>query len=549
MTDTAGTTGDHPVTAALSSIATALDQVADAVLRTLDDPTTREVLVELSRTTARLAELEARVAAHAETTGAARVAGATSTANLWAHTARMTRPDAHRKVRLATALDAHPLTRAAMAAGAVLPDQAHVITDSVDALPETVDQDVRRQAETVLVEKAAEFDARHLRTLGHEAALLAKEEARAAKATSFTLTRDGHGTAHGKFTLPEAQAAMREKALRSIAAPKHQRAVHGAGSYEHRPSPERMGQALCEYVERYPTDALPEAGGVNATVVVTMTLDTLLGGLAAATSDDRAARSPWATSESRSPVTRLEGLSPGLDSGSLRSPGSTTGGYYLTRQPLPRPPRPRLGPRQTHRPHQRPAPLPLPPPPSPPRDRHPAADVRSHRHQVADTGRPSGLVGGSPAQHAHHPVEHTVGGLEVGPRSVGEQQRSELLAALLQLGDEVAATGGGGDEHRAAIGVVRFAGHEAVGHQTIDQAGHVARTDLESSRQPGLAARSVLPEQPQQVDPGRRRPALDHETFLVLLHEHGHLEQPVEDASGSDGGHVVMIVHHVSSST
>ena len=42
------------------------------------------------------------------------------------------------------------------------------------------------------------------------------------------------------------------------------------------------GQALCELLEHLPLDQLPQSGGLNATVVVTMTLDTLLGGLRAA---------------------------------------------------------------------------------------------------------------------------------------------------------------------------------------------------------------------------------------------------------------------------
>jgi hypothetical protein len=46
-----------------------------------------------------------------------------------------------------------------------------------------------------------------------------------------------------------------------------------------------MGQAFQEYIESYPADALPKAGGVDATVVVTMTLETLLGGLKAARLD------------------------------------------------------------------------------------------------------------------------------------------------------------------------------------------------------------------------------------------------------------------------
>ena len=65
------------------------------------------------------------------------------------------------------------------------------------------------------------------------------------------------------------------KALLGFAAPKHRAAAGPAG--ERRPTPERMGRRF-EYVERFPTDRLPSSGGVNATVVVTMDLATLLGG-------------------------------------------------------------------------------------------------------------------------------------------------------------------------------------------------------------------------------------------------------------------------------
>ena len=40
-----------------------------------------------------------------------------------------------------------------------------------------------------------------------------------------------------------------------------------------------------EWIETYPADALPTSGGTTATVVVTMGLDTLLGGIAAASLD------------------------------------------------------------------------------------------------------------------------------------------------------------------------------------------------------------------------------------------------------------------------
>ena len=88
----------------------------------------------------------------------------------------------------------------------------------------------------------------------------------------------------GCFVVPSRHAAMLTKALHAYAAPKHVRAT--GGTYDHtRPSPERMGQAFTELIESLDPDALPDLGGTNATVVVTVDLDTLLGGLKAASLD------------------------------------------------------------------------------------------------------------------------------------------------------------------------------------------------------------------------------------------------------------------------
>lgn len=46
-----------------------------------------------------------------------------------------------------------------------------------------------------------------------------------------------------------------------------------------------MGTALCELLERLDDSAAPAVGGTGATVVVTMTLETLQGGLTAAALD------------------------------------------------------------------------------------------------------------------------------------------------------------------------------------------------------------------------------------------------------------------------
>jgi len=48
---------------------------------------------------------------------------------------------------------------------------------------------------------------------------------------------------------------------------------------ERRPGAERMGRAFAELIERIPAKRLPKVGGLDATIVVTIDLDTLTGKL------------------------------------------------------------------------------------------------------------------------------------------------------------------------------------------------------------------------------------------------------------------------------
>jgi hypothetical protein len=217
--------------------------------------------------------------------------GETSTANWWARLARITRPAAHREVRLAESLDDddHRSSAEAVAAGEVSVAQAAVILDAVDSLPNgTVDPATRRDVEALLVTHAAEHDPRALRLLGRKALdviapevaeeverrRLEREEQHAAAAATFTMSPDGHGSVHGRFTIPALAGQMLAKHLDAIAAPKHQRAVSGS-DLGRVSRPMKLGSAFTEYVETR-GDA-PRAGGVAATVVVTMTLADLTG--------------------------------------------------------------------------------------------------------------------------------------------------------------------------------------------------------------------------------------------------------------------------------
>ena len=75
--------------------------LADVSLWSMTRDEAASTLLELTRLRAQVTELELRVARHAETVEVGLDEGATSTANWWSHTAKLTRAEAHRMTRLA----------------------------------------------------------------------------------------------------------------------------------------------------------------------------------------------------------------------------------------------------------------------------------------------------------------------------------------------------------------------------------------------------------------------------------------------------------------
>jgi hypothetical protein len=229
--------------------------------------------------------------------------GSANTAGWFATVTRSSKPAAHRQVALAKQLDedAHVPTREACGRGEISVEQAAVIMRAVDALPkDLVDPAVKTRAEKMLVGFAAEHDPRNLRFLGHrvleyiapdlaeeaERRVLEAEERNAAAAAHFEMHPDGHGSMLGRFKIPVLAGAMLEKHLNAIAAPRHQ-AANGVAKPEERVArPMRLGAAFVEYLETRDAKGMPKAGGVPATVVVTMTLGSLLGADTAATLDN-----------------------------------------------------------------------------------------------------------------------------------------------------------------------------------------------------------------------------------------------------------------------
>src|SRR6478752_1676402 len=112
---TAQTTPRHRVSVATAQMRSAAGSVVDASVWSMDAAETAATLVELTRHEAEVAELKARVAAHADDVHVGQDVGASSAASWLAHTTRTTRPAAAGTVRLGHDLETHTQTRDALA--------------------------------------------------------------------------------------------------------------------------------------------------------------------------------------------------------------------------------------------------------------------------------------------------------------------------------------------------------------------------------------------------------------------------------------------------
>ena len=279
MTATAPHT--HRVSRAVAGVREDLAEVMDSSLWSMDAAETAATIEDLGRAEAQLAELKTRLLLHAEAVDVPGQSGATSTPNWHAHHTKLTRRETHRQIRLAHGLEQHDVTRAALAEGRVHVEQAEAILRGLADLPDDPDPDLVQQAEAHLIEQARTSTPRRCSTCP-------ASSSRSPPPTSPTPTRpsssnarstrpprppgsrmwdDGHGKLHGRFTLDSAvTGAMLTKALHALAAPRHRASQGPLG--DRLPTPERLGQAFAELIQRYPTNRLPKAGGLNATLVV-----------------------------------------------------------------------------------------------------------------------------------------------------------------------------------------------------------------------------------------------------------------------------------------
>lgn len=289
----------HPIIECAADLTTAIEKAAGVEPAFMATAEKEAALVALTEARSRLDALSVRLLAAGDDVGEAH--GLRDAAAWVAVETRTTRRAVRQDLALGRALAHHESVAHALANGTLRTEQAKVIVEAVDALPKKVPTEIRDEARRVLLELAAQHDAKDLKQIGkrildvvapelgesHEAKKLAEEEARAAATVTLTITDDGEGRCHGGFTVPSHIGKMLKRHLLALANPaRHDDVGLKDDEGEWKPLRRRLGEALIEYVERYAADRTPMTGGVNATVVVTMTLEQLMGEQSTALLDD-----------------------------------------------------------------------------------------------------------------------------------------------------------------------------------------------------------------------------------------------------------------------
>ena len=290
----------HPVTDFAQRLVARLDSLADAPLMSMTNAEKRDALVTIAQGRAQLDALELRLLAEAEQSGATVDTGAATAADWLGIETRQTRRDARSDLKLALKLDDHRVLATGMAAGRVNLAQARAIVSSLDLLPRTgefaVSIEQRACAEEHLVGQAVHHDAKDLRILGRRimeviapdlaeafaGKALEKEEAEARRRTTFTMWEDGQGTTHGRFRIPALHGQILVKMILALTSPSRAVGACSTGIDPDLPTPVRHGIAFTQLLEAVPSKSLPQAGGCDATIVVTMTIDQLMDQLDAA---------------------------------------------------------------------------------------------------------------------------------------------------------------------------------------------------------------------------------------------------------------------------
>ena len=225
-------TGLTPVRQGVAQVHAVIDRMESRV----DGPVSGHEVAEVERAIARLEAVKLRMVAAADREDAAACAGMSGTsAWLAAHT-RSWGAKAAADVSLATALDEGlPVTKEALASGAVSVAHAAVIAGAASRLPASLTRAERTKVEAALVAQAKRLDPGRLRRAArrallaaersaaearaHEDAELRGEESRAEARVRLTMHDNHDGTVSGHFTVPTLAGAILRKTIQQMVSP------------------------------------------------------------------------------------------------------------------------------------------------------------------------------------------------------------------------------------------------------------------------------------------------------------------------------------------
>ncbi len=281
----------------IEQLSSLLDDTSALEPWTLTDAELRELTRTVHQTRAGLDEFASRLAAASDDRGLAREDGCTSTTAWLANLTGISKFEASKLIALARLTsDLVEPTRVAWAAGTVSTEQAGVIIRSLATLPDWVGDEERGDAQQIMLDYAAQVTVDELRKIGNHiievidpdgadeiiGKQLETQERKAFDQTRLQMNDDGNGVTRIKAQIPTVQGDMLRTALEGLAAPRRTRLLdpetiggHGDAAEGHPDHAQRMGWALLELIEHLPGDALPQAGGLTATVTIDIDLAAL----------------------------------------------------------------------------------------------------------------------------------------------------------------------------------------------------------------------------------------------------------------------------------
>jgi hypothetical protein len=268
-----------PFGSALRAAGDALAEVTDKPTWSIADAELPSLIQAARGLVAAADEVSCRMVAEAHARNLADRHGASSTAAWLDGLTGCGRPEASQLTRTARRLaNRYGLVRAALAAGAISLVKAHVIRVALDRLPKELSADTLEQAQASMVEHAQVLDPKALARVGlrlwevidpdavdaHEQALLEREEA-TARRSSWLTSRTTDGITRFWLRTPELVGECFLAILEGYAAP---RRTDQQGP-DTRPYPQRLGEALEEWLSRQNPDDIPDHGGLPATLLIT----------------------------------------------------------------------------------------------------------------------------------------------------------------------------------------------------------------------------------------------------------------------------------------